>query len=62
MPIVLLGIGIIYTCGALWLSHVIGVSIKEAVILGVLPFIALDIVKAVSSSFIASAMLPKEHF
>jgi biotin transport system substrate-specific component len=62
MPIFLLGIGIIYTFGALWLGHVIGVSLREAIVLGVLPFIALDIVKAISSSFIASAVLPKEKF
>ncbi len=62
MPIFLLGIGIIYTFGALWLDHVIGVGIKQAVVLGVLPFIALDVVKALTSSFIASAILPKEQF
>jgi biotin transporter BioY len=62
MPIFLLGIGIIYTFGALWLSYVLGVGIKEAVVLGVLPFVALDIVKAISSSFIASAVLPKEEY
>jgi biotin transport system substrate-specific component len=62
MPIFLLGIGIIYTFGAAWLAFVIGIGIKKAVVLGVLPFVALDIAKAVSSSLIASAVLPKEHF
>jgi biotin transport system substrate-specific component len=62
MPIFLLGISIIYICGAFWLAFVIGLGIKKAIVLGVLPFIALDIVKALSSSFIASAVLPKEEY
>ena len=62
MPIFLLGIGIIYTFGAVWLSYVLGVSLQKAIVLGVLPFIALDVVKAISSSFIASAALPKEEY
>jgi biotin transport system substrate-specific component len=62
MPIFMLGIGIIYTFGAAWLAFVIGIGIKKALVLGVLPFIALDITKALSSSFIASAVLPKEEY
>jgi biotin transport system substrate-specific component len=62
MPIFLLGIGIIYTFGAAWLAFVIGLGIKKAIVLGVLPFVAVDIAKAISSSFIASAVLPKEQF
>jgi biotin transport system substrate-specific component len=62
MPIFLLGIGIIYAFGAVWLSYVLGIGIKKAVLLGVAPFIALDIAKAVSTSFIATAVLPKERF
>lgn len=62
MPIFLLGIGIIYAFGAAWLAYGIGLGIKKAIVLGVLPFIAVDIAKAVSSSFIATAVLPKEKF
>lgn len=62
MPIFLLGIGIIYTCGAAWLAFVMGLGIKKALVLGVLPFIVIDIIKAISSSFIASAVLPKEQY
>lgn len=62
MPIFLLGISIIYLFGAVWLSYVMDISIQKAVIFGVLPFIAIDVAKAVGTSFIATAILPKERY
>lgn len=61
-PIFLLGIGIIYVCGAVWLGYVLDIGIKKAIVLGVLPFIAVDIGKAVGCSILATAILPKEKY
>ncbi len=62
MPIFLLGIGIIYLFGAVWLGYVLNIGIQRAVVLGVVPFIAVDIVKAIATSFIATAVVPKERY
>jgi biotin transport system substrate-specific component len=62
MPIFLLGIGIVYLFGAVWLGHVLDISIQKAVILGVVPFIAVDVAKAIATSFLATAVLPKEQY
>jgi biotin transport system substrate-specific component len=44
--LMLTGVGVIYTFGVIYLAFVLGVGIKEAAILGVLPFIVGDLVKA----------------
>ncbi len=44
--IMLVGIGVIYACGGLWLSLGYGWSFKQIVLLGVWPFAGLDAVKA----------------
>ncbi|NOZ77065.1 MAG: biotin transporter BioY [Euryarchaeota archaeon] len=62
VPIFLAGVAIIYACGALWLAHVLGVGMERAIALGVLPFVAVDIMKAVLAAVLASAVLPKERF
>lgn len=62
MPIFLAGIAMIYVCGALWLAHVLGVGMEKAVALGVLPFIAVDILKACTASVLATTLLPKERY
>lgn len=50
MPIMLLGVAVIYAVGASWLAVVLDLSAWEAVILGIAPFIALDVVKALLSA------------
>lgn len=62
MPIFLLGIGIVYLFGAVWLGYVLNISIQKAVVLGVVPFIGVDIAKAIGTSFIATAIVPKERY
>ncbi len=44
--LMLVGVGVIYTFGIIHLAFVLGVGIKEAAILGVLPFIVGDLIKA----------------
>lgn len=54
VPAFLVGSAIIYLCGAVGLMIVLGVSVSEAFRLGVSPFIAGDIVKAI----LAGLLLP----
>lgn len=53
MPLLLLlGLLICYSLGSIWLSFVLKISLVKAIYIGVLPFIALDIVKAIFLSVI----------
>ncbi len=50
------GIPVIYVIGVPWLKVVAGLDWKAAVITGLLPFIAGDIVKAIASVYIAKPL------
>lgn len=50
------GIPVIYVIGVPWLKVVAGLDWKAAVITGLLPFIAGDIIKAVASVYIAKPL------
>ena len=54
----LLGIAVIYLFGVIQLSLVLGVTAQKAVELGALPFIAVDVYKAMIASVIAAAVTP----
>jgi biotin transport system substrate-specific component len=54
VPAMLTGTAVIYTFGALWLAHHLGVSVSKAVELGVSPFLIGDAVKLV----LAGLLLP----
>lgn len=58
--IMLFGIGIIYAFGAIQFSLLMHTDFQKTMILAVIPFIPLDILKAVSTSLISTAVLPKE--
>ena len=58
--IMLLGIGIIYTFGAIQFSIIMHTGFQKTMILAVIPFLPLDILKAISTSIISTAVLPKE--
>jgi len=47
------GILLVYSIGALYLSYITKISLKSAVVSGVLPFIFGDIVKALAASLIS---------
>jgi biotin transport system substrate-specific component len=47
------GIVVVYIFGVLWMNFVTGIGLDKAVILGALPFIPGDIVKAVVSALLA---------
>lgn len=54
------GVGIIYLLGALQLGLMLSLTPAQAVLFGVVPFVAVDILKAVSAAAIAVAILPKK--
>ncbi len=60
--LMLLGIGIIYTAGVIQLSIVLGVNAQKAIELGALPFIGVDIYKALIVSAIATAVTPRTAY
>ncbi len=62
IPLFLSGIAMIYTCGALWMAYGIGMGLEKALALGVLPFIGVDILKAVAASVLATGLLPKRAY
>ncbi|HOL22068.1 MAG TPA: biotin transporter BioY, partial [bacterium] len=51
------GIGIIHLCGIIWLAPFLKVSIYKAFVIGSLPFIPFDIVKAYFAGLIGSSIL-----
>lgn len=45
LPGMLIGLILCYVCGTLWLMHQTGIRLGEAVLIGTLPYIPLDIIK-----------------
>jgi biotin transport system substrate-specific component len=60
--LMLLGITIIYFFGVVHLSLVLGVNAQKAIELGAIPFIGIDIYKALIVSAIAAAIVPRKAF
>jgi biotin transport system substrate-specific component len=60
--LLLSGVALIYVLGALQLSIILGTGLQETLILGVLPFIPGDIIKAAAVLALAAALLPKEAY
>jgi biotin transport system substrate-specific component len=62
LPVMLLSVGVIYTFGAVWLAIALSLTVAEAIALGVLPFIGLDIVKAILATGIGTAAMTKKPY
>jgi biotin transport system substrate-specific component len=60
MPLMMAGVAIIYTCGAVWLAIAIGVSLWTAVLLGIVPFIVVDVVKGLMAAGVGRAITVRE--
>jgi len=60
--IMLLGIALIYLFGVFQLSLVLGVNIQRAIELGALPFIGVDVYKALIAATIAAAVAPRTAY
>ena len=55
----LLGLGVIYTIGTVWLAFEMQLSGGVAVAQGVLPFVTVDLAKVVLAALIAAGVAPK---
>ncbi|OIO03180.1 biotin transporter BioY [Candidatus Desantisbacteria bacterium CG_4_10_14_0_8_um_filter_48_22] len=53
---------IYYACGTVHLALLMKLDLQQALAMGVLPFIAVDLVKAVIAASVSSALLPKKSF
>jgi len=53
------GVAIIYLFGAIQIAIVLNIGISETIRLAILPFIALDLIKAVLAAGISTSILPK---
>jgi len=62
LGIMMLGIAVIYVFGVVQLSIVLGVNATKAIELGAVPFIGVDIYKALIVSAMALAILPGKAF
>ena len=62
LSLMLIGIGIIYAVGAFQFSLIMHTDFQKTMILAVIPFIPLDIFKAISASIISTVILPKESY
>jgi biotin transport system substrate-specific component len=62
ISLMVLGIAIIYIFGVVQLYLVLGVNAQKAIELGALPFIGVDIYKALIASAIAAAIVPGKAF
>jgi biotin transport system substrate-specific component len=60
--LLLFGVSVIYTLGALQLSFFLGTGFQDTLLKGVLPFIPGDIIKALGVLALAIAILPKESY
>ncbi len=62
LVLMLIGVGIIYVCGAIQVAVVLGVGPGKAIAFGVLPFVIPDLVKALIAASVATALLPKSSY
>lgn len=60
--LMLLSIAIIYLFGVVQLAFVLGVDAQKAIVLGALPFIGVDVYKALIASAIATAVTPRSAY
>ena len=60
--LMLLGIAIIYLFGVIQLSFVLGVNAQKAIELGAIPFIGVDVYKALIACTIAVAVTPRTPY
>lgn len=60
--IMLVGVAIIQGLGMLWLAGVLGVGLRAAFVMGVAPFLAGGVAKALLAAGAAAALMPKTAF
>jgi biotin transport system substrate-specific component len=60
VALMMLGVAIIYVFGAIGFSLSTGAGLAKTIALAVVPFLAIDLCKAVAAAALSSALLPKE--
>jgi len=58
----LIATSIIYLFGTLHLAIVLKLNFRQAIIMGVLPFILVDLLKAIMAAFLSYSILPKKSY
>lgn len=53
---------IYYVCGTVYLALLMHLNFRQALVMGILPFIAVDLIKAVIAALVSSSVLPKKAF
>lgn len=54
-----MGVGVIYLLGSAWLCVLLGTSLWQALLIGALPFVAVDAVKVLVAATLAYSMTPR---
>jgi biotin transporter BioY len=55
-----LAVGIIYLLGSAWLSLALGIDLLQALLIGALPFVAVDAIKVLVASSVAYTITPRK--
>jgi len=61
LALMVAGVAVIYLCGLLQLAVWLGGDVRKAFVLGVLPFIYVDLAKAILAASVSTSLLPKDH-
>lgn len=56
------GVALIYLCGAVWFSVVMHTGLAGTLLGAVLPFVPVDVAKAVAAACLSTALLPKTSY
>jgi biotin transport system substrate-specific component len=59
--VMLLGVAVIHLFGAVWFAHVTHSGLQTTIALAVMPFVGVDMFKALLAAWLASAVLPKKR-
>ena len=62
LKLMLIGVGVIYFCGAVVLAAVMDWGIQQTLVQGVIPFVLFDIFKAVCAASLGTAILPRSAY
>jgi biotin transport system substrate-specific component len=60
LGLMFVGVGIIYTLGAIQLALVLHLTLTQTYVFGIAPFIGVDIAKAIGASLVGTMILPKK--
>jgi len=55
-----LAVGVVYLLGSAWLSLVLGIDAVQALLIGALPFVAVDAIKVLVASSVAYSITPRK--